>query len=203
MSSMQNPFYTPWKIWNAVHRMLLFPAAYLLFVSNGIRFGRNWKLFGLPVIQKHRLSDIRIGKNLNLRSSLRSNPLGINHPVVLCTWMAGAIIELGDHFAMSGGVICAAEKIVIGNRVVVGANSIITDTDFHPLDPQYRLVNPQHAKPAPIVIEDDVFIGMNCLILKGINIGYGSVIGAGSVVTRDVPSRVIVTGNPAGVIRQL
>ena len=200
---MRNALNTPWKIWNNLVRFLSTPAAYLLFWFNGIPFGKDWKLFGLPIIQKHSLSDIRIGKNLALRSSIRSNPLGPNHPVIICTWAPGAVLEIGDNFAMTGGIICAAEKVVIGNRVAVGANTTIVDTDFHPLDPEQRRMHPQEAKTAPIIIEDDVFIGMSCLILKGVTIGSGSVIGAGSVVTTDVPPRVVAAGNPAKVIRQL
>jgi acetyltransferase-like isoleucine patch superfamily enzyme len=143
------------------------------------------------------------GKRLNLRSSVASNPLGPNHPVILCTREPGAVLGIGDNFAMSGGSICAAEKITIGNYVTVGANTSIVDTDFHPLNPKFRYRHPQEAKTAPIVIEDEVFIGMNCLILKSVTIGQGSVIGAGSVVTKDVPAGVIVAGNPAGIIRKL
>jgi acetyltransferase-like isoleucine patch superfamily enzyme len=112
-------------------------------------------------------------------------------------------LEIGDNFAMTGGTICAAEKIVIGNNVAVGANCMIVDTDFHPLDAEGRRQHPQEANTVPIHIEDHVFIGMNCLILKGVTIGCGSVIGAGSVVTRDIPAHVIAAGNPARVIREL
>ena len=200
---MRNAVHTPWKIWNTVHQVLSIPAATMLFLMNGIPIGRNWKMYGLPIIQKHRLSDIRIGENLNLRSTVRSNPLGPNHPVMICTWATGAILEIGDDFAMTGGVICAAEHIKIGNRVAVGANTTIVDTDFHPLDHERRRIHPQEANTAPIMIEDDVFIGMNCLILKGVVIGHGSVIGAGSVVTKNIPAGVVVAGNPAKIIRQL
>jgi acetyltransferase-like isoleucine patch superfamily enzyme len=85
----------------------------------------------------------------------------------------------------------------------VGANTTIVDTDFHPLDPTERRLRPAEAKTAPIFIEDDVFIGMNCLILKGVRLGQGSVVGAGSVVTKDVPPGSIVAGNPAQVIRRI
>ena len=108
-----------------------------------------------------------------------------------------------SQFSHDRGVICAAERITIGNNVVVGANTAIVDTDFHLLDPEQRWLRPSDGKTAAIVIEDDVFIGMNCLILKGVTLGQGSVVGAGSVVTRDVPPRVIVAGNPARFVREL
>ncbi|NWG17254.1 MAG: hypothetical protein HXY41_11515 [Chloroflexi bacterium] len=104
---------------------------------------------------------------------------------------------------MTGGGIIAEERIIIGSRVTVGANTIIADTDFHPLDPARRRAAPLDGATAPITIEDDVFIGMQCLILKGVSLGVGCVIGAGSVVTRDVPPGVIAAGNPARVIRAL
>jgi acetyltransferase-like isoleucine patch superfamily enzyme len=126
--------------------------------------------------------------------------LGANHPVILCTWEAGATLEIGEHFAMTGGSIVAAHKIHIGNRVTVGANCVISDTDFHPVRPDERQQSPQAGQSQPIIIEDDVFIGMNCLILKGVHIGKGSTIGAGSVVTRDIPPGVIAAGNPAKVL---
>ncbi len=104
---------------------------------------------------------------------------------------------------MTGGVLCAAQSVIIGDRVIVGANTTIVDTDFHPLQPSNRQVEPNAGFSAPVVIDDDIFIGMNCLVLKGVHIGKGSVIGAGSVVTGDIPSGVIAAGNPARVIRRL
>lgn len=95
-------------------------------------------------------------------------------------------------------MLVAAERIQIGQRVQVGANCTIADTDFHPLTAAGRAQDfLAGAHAAPITIEDDVFIGMQCLILKGVTIGRGSVVGAGSVVTRDVPAGVVVAGNPA------
>ncbi len=200
MTEFQN---TPWKITNEVLRRLLFPYIRLFFAVNGIQWEHNWKILGVPIIQKHRLSQIRIGPGLWLRSTTRSNPLGPNHPVILCTWKSGAVIEIGKNFAMTGGALVAANRITIGNDVNLGANSTMIDTDFHPLDPIERRLNPQDAEAAPININDDVFIGMNCLILKGVTIGQNSIIGAGSVVSRDIPPGVIAAGNPAKIIKSI
>lgn len=175
----------------------------MLFGLNRIPWGRGWRIYGVPIIQRHRRSTIRISEFLNLRSTVWSNPLGINHPVILCTWRAGAVIEIGKGFGMTGGAICAAERIMIGENVNIGANSTIIDTDFHPIDHDLRRKSPQAVETSPVVIGDEVFIGMNCLILKGVTIGNYSVVGAGSVVTRDIPPGVIVAGNPAKEIRKL
>jgi hypothetical protein len=192
----------PWKAWNELWRWLAYPAVRLVFAWSGIPWGRGWRLYGLPVIQKHRGSVMSFGPGLQLRSSVRSNPLGPNHPVMLGTLCAGACLEVGAHFAMTGGALCAAQRIVIGNHVSVGANTTIVDTDFHPLGVQARRLD-KVGRSAPVMIEDDAFIGMNSLVLKGVTVGRGSVIGAGSVVTRDVPPGVIVAGNPAEVVREL
>jgi len=191
---------TPWKLSNNLLRLLVYPWARLLFFMNDIPWRRGWRFYGLPIIQKHHGSVMRFGSGLQLRSTARSNPLGANHPVILCTWRANALLQIGENFAMTGGSIIAAEKIIIGNNVNVGANTIIMDTDFHPLEAEARRLDSEPAKTAPVFIEDDVFIGTNCLILKGVTLGQGSVIGAGSVVTKDVPPYTIVAGNPVRFI---
>lgn len=200
---MNEAISTPWKISNYFWRLAVYPYLRLLFIASNIRWGKGWRLFGVPIIQKHRHSVMKFGKGFSLRSTTRSNPLGANHPVFLCTWQAGAVLEIGENFAMTGGTLCAAERITIGNNVAIGANSTVLDTDFHPLDPETRRLSPQGAQTAPIKIEDDVFIGMNCLILKGVTIGECSIIGAGSVVTKSIPPQVIAAGNPARVLRAL
>jgi hypothetical protein len=194
---------TPWKLHNQLWRAIAYPRVRLLFARQQIAWGQGWRFYGVPILQKHRRSHMAFGPGLQLRSSVRSNPLSPNHPVVLCTWQAGARLEAGADFAMTGGTLCAAELILIGHGVTVGANTIIADTDFHPLNRVDRLTSPASGDTAPITIEDFVFIGMNCLILKGTMIGEGSVIGAGSVVTHDVPPYVVAAGNPAKVLREL
>ncbi|MCA9996320.1 MAG: acyltransferase [Anaerolineales bacterium] len=138
-----------------------------------------------------------------MRSGYATNPLAPNHPVVLSTRTPNARIQIGKDCGFTGATLVAAESIVIGDRVLVGANSTIVDTDFHPLHPHERMLDILNGQHKPIFIEDDVFIGMNCLILKGVRIGRGSVVGAGSVVVSDVPAGVIVAGNPAKIVRTL
>lgn len=166
-----------WKIWNELRRWLAYPAVRVLFAFNGLPWGQGWQFYGIPVIQKHRQSIMRFGRNLALRSAVRSNPLGPNHAVILCTWQGQAALQIGADFGMTGGSIVAAERITIGDRVTVGANCTIIDTDFHPLNPEQRRLHTQDVKTAPVVIEDDAFIGMNCLILKGVTIGAGIPVG--------------------------
>ncbi len=194
---------TPWKVTNELARLWLLPWMRLYFVMVGVQWQHGWRLYGFPIVQKYHPSTLIMGPNAELRSTPRSNPLGPAHPVILTTRRANARLVIGASFGMTGGTICADESITIGDRVIVGANTTITDTDFHPLDPAQRRVDPLAGATAPIVIQDDVFIGMNSLILKGVTIGATSVIGAGSVVTRSIPAGVIAAGNPAKVIRDL
>lgn len=200
---LKHALITPWKVSNNLHKYMCYPLVRLIFQFNRIPWGMKWQFYGVPIVQKHRMSAMHFGDGLQLRSSVRSNPLGPNHPVLLCTWQEGARLEIGNDFAMSGGVLCTAEAIIIGNNVAVGANTTIIDTDFHPLDQTLRKVNKAQGDTKPILISDNVFIGMSCLILKGVTIGEASVIGAGSVVARDIPSGVMAAGNPAKIIREL
>lgn len=80
---------------------------------------------------------------------------------------------------------------------------LMTDTDAHPMDYIARRNGSEDTKSAPIVIEDDAWIGAQCIILKGVTIGARSIIGAGSIVTRSIPSDCVAAGNPCKVIRKL
>ena len=95
----------------------------------------------------------------------------------------------------SGVSIVADTEIEMQDNVMVGANTIIGDRDDHP----ERL----HTRPCKILIKENVFIGMHCMVMKGVTIGENSIIGAGSIVTKDIPANVIAAGNPCRVIRNL
>jgi acetyltransferase-like isoleucine patch superfamily enzyme len=193
----------PWTLWTELRRIAAWPLIRLTFWRHGIPWGRRWRIFGRPIIQRHRGSTIDLGDGLELRSSLRSNPLSPYHPVVLSTRSAQAEIIIGDDCGFTGTTLVADASIRIGNRVLVGGNASIVDTDFHPLTPEGRSKDINAGTSRPIEIGDDVFIGMNSLILKGVTVGDGSVVGAGSVVSRDVPPHTIVAGNPATVMKEL
>jgi acetyltransferase-like isoleucine patch superfamily enzyme len=80
---------------------------------------------------------------------------------------------------------------------------MIADYDGHPLSPEHRHEPPAPEDIRPVVIEDGVWIAARAIILKGVTIGRGSVVGAGAVVTADVPPRTVVAGNPAKVIKNI
>jgi acetyltransferase-like isoleucine patch superfamily enzyme len=193
----------PWVAGFEIRRWLAYPYIRLCFALHGIRWGRDWHVWGMPILQRFRGSLIKIGDGVYLRSWRSTNPLTPNHPVTLATRNAAAQILIGEVVGLTGTTIVAAERIEIGDRVQVGANTTIVDTDFHPVDPAERQRDFLAGRHAPIVIGSDVFIGMDCLILKGVRIGAGSTIGAGSVVSKDIPPACVAAGNPAVVIKKL
>ena len=193
----------PWLATLDVRRRLAWPYIRLQFAFHGIDWGERWRIFGAPILQRHRGSVIRVGDGLVLRSWPRSNPLAPTHPVVLSTRSRDAEIVLGDDCGLTGVVIVAETGVMVGDRVLIGGNAQIVDTDFHPLHAEVRQQDMNAGTTRRIRIGDDVFIGMNSIILKGVNVGTGSVVGAGSVVSQDVPPKTIVAGNPARVVRSL
>lgn len=194
---------TPWKAINELRRYAELPFVRLYFALHGVDWGSDWMIYGRPLIQRHAGSAISIGRGLNMRNWFGSNPLGVGHRSILATWAADAHIVIGDDVGMTGATIVAQTRVSIGNGVLIGANSTICDTDFHPLSNDLRRLDPAAGDSRPIEIEDDVFIGMAVLILKGSRIGRGSVIGAGSVVSGEIPPQVVAAGNPARVVRSL
>jgi maltose O-acetyltransferase len=114
----------------------------------------------------------------------------------------GVVIAIGAGTAFSNNVQVIAEAgVTIGARCLIGDAVQILDSDFHALGAADRHVRPGAA--APVVLEDNVFIGSRAILLKGVTIGRNSVIGAGSVVVRSIPPGVIAAGNPAKVLRPL
>ncbi|MBN2445608.1 MAG: acetyltransferase [Phycisphaerae bacterium] len=113
----------------------------------------------------------------------------------------GSQLRIGDHSGV--GVNCQVYgEVRIGNDVMMGPDTLILTMNhrFDRLDVPMRLQG--HAAPEPVTIRDDVWIGTRVIILPGVTIGRGAVIGAGAIVTKDVPEYAIVGGNPARVIRQ-
>jgi len=171
----------------------------------GAKVGAGVRCYGMPIVSLHKDSEIVIGDDCELCSRSDTTNLGVNHSIVLRTLRPGAVIVIGNNTGISGGSICAAVRVEIGNECLLGANVTISDTDFHPIVPNDRRYNvsPQDIAAAPVIIEDNVFIGTGAIILKGVRVGRNSVVGAGAVVTKDVPDNSIVAGNPAKFIKNL
>ena len=111
----------------------------------------------------------------------------------------GSNIEIGDNFyANHNLIILDGAPVIIGNHVYIAPN-VGLYTAGHPIDVNRRNARLEFVKP--ICIGDNVWIGAGCMILPGVTIGANSVIGAGSVVTRDIPDSVVALGNPCQVIR--
>jgi acetyltransferase-like isoleucine patch superfamily enzyme len=124
----------------------------------------------------------------------------------------GALVEIGDYCYLSNASLVCSRRISIGSHVFLAGGVTIVDSDFHPIAPAARLADTIVLSPAgerwqrkpvealPVWIEDDVWIGYNATILKGVRVGAGAVIEPGSVVVRDVPSGARVAGSPAHLV---
>jgi len=122
------------------------------------------------------------------------------------------LLEIGDYCYISNASLVCSERMSIGDRVFIAGGVTITDADFHPLAPAARLADTLALSPRgdrrlrpkvesqPVVIEDDVWIGYNATILKGVCVGAGAVIAPGALVTRDVAPGTEVAGNPARLV---
>lgn len=171
----------------------------------GVTVGQGATFHGMPLVSLTQDSRIEIGDRVVLVSDCAFTALGVSRPTILRTLQSGASISIGDDTGISGGTICAASRVTIGKRCLIGADVKIADTDFHPLKPEGRRYNNRLEDIAvkPIDIGDDVFLGTGAIILKGVKIGAGSIIAAGSIVVSDVPERSIVAGSPARMVRMI
>jgi len=175
------------------------------FYKQGL-FNEGAKVYaGSTIINReNKREKIVIGKHTHIKGELQILAQGGN-------------IEIGDYCYIgedtriwSGGA-----SIKIGNRVLIAHNVNIHDNISHPLDADLRhrdylrilglsqeSIKTFDLRSSPVVIEDDVWIGFNCSILKGVTIGKGAIIGACSLVTKDIPENCIAVGNPAKVIKK-
>lgn len=166
-------------------------------IGSNVKFLHTGKCTNLSGDQKR----IKIGDNSMVKGSLYVSSNGS--------------IEIGDHFYMgSNSFIGSEQSIRIGRCVIISNDVHIYDNNNHPTAPRERenmclsgFMNDNwawhHSASAPVVIEDNVWIGQYCSILKGVTIGKGSIVATRAVVTKNVPPYTIVAGNPAKVVKQL
>ncbi|WP_321373639.1 acyltransferase [uncultured Draconibacterium sp.] len=162
----------------------------------GINFSLRIKFDGPIIVKRLPSSNIKIGEGCYFSMSSRHNLIGINHPCILSTQNRKAKISIGDNCGFSGTTIGAFKSIIIKNNVKSGANTIITDGDWH-------LDDPRAGQTQEVLINDNVWLGVNTVILKGVSIGENTIIGANSVVTKSLPANVVAAGNPCVVLKKI
>lgn len=171
----------------------------------GIECGRGVRAAGCVILARAPRSRIRIGDRVSLISSSRRATAAAVAPVRLKTFEPTAEIILEQGVELSGTSITArSTRIHVGAHTMIAPGCVLTDSDFHePWPPERRHLDPGYARDAGIEIGEYVWIGMHCLILKGVRIGGGSVVAAGSVVTRSLPENCLAAGAPARVLKIL
>jgi len=180
---------------------------YKYLISQGVETEYGFVyLGGKPIIKKHPGSRIILGRNITLLSDSEYNCAGINHPVILATLSNNAIIEIKDGAGLSGTSVVSQSSIVIGEKVTIGVNVNIYDTDFHPVDSILRENQNEsglkNVNTSPIVLERNVWIGANSTILKGVVIGENAIVGVNSLVNKSIESNVLAAGVPTKIIRK-
>ena len=180
----------------------------LPFRLRGLQVLGDVRIFGGLKLWRLRGSEIVLAKGTTLNASAKRNTLESRGPNILKTIRKGARIEVGEDSGMTSATISAAVSVKVGRRVLIGAGVMITDNDHHVVEPpkgqSRRYLGLAESRPDHgVVIGDDVFLGARSIVLKGVSIGEGSVIAAGSVVTRNIPAFVLAGGNPCRVIRNL
>jgi len=165
--------------------------------------------------------NIVVGENTVVDSSFcfkqfcSEKPVGLRVGSHVTIWRASLSVEkqaelwIGDYCYIANASLLCAERVTIGSYVFIAGGVTIADSDFHPLDPALRLADTVALSPIgdrrirppvrckPVLIEDDVWIGFNATILKGVRVGAGAVIAPGSLVVEDVPPGAHVSGVPA------
>lgn len=162
----------------------------------GIKLGRGINFYGKCYFKKFPKSSIKIGDGCEFLSKANANLIGINRPCIVSTLTEEANLEIGKNCGFSGTVIGAFSSIKIGDNVRCGANTLITDSDWHPED---QRIGPSK----PVIIGNNVWLGINVVVLKGVEIGENTIIGANSVVTKNIGPNVIAAGNPCKEIAKI
>lgn len=172
-----------------------------LLMKKNVKLGMKLNLKGIPIIECINDGYLNIGSNVTLYSTKRQYFSCISTPVRLFMEDGGRII-IGDNTRINGATIHSRKFVTVGKNCLIASNTSILDSNGHKINmdnPKNRLFTRDNAKP--IIIKDNVWIGMNCIILKGVTVGTGSVIGAGCVVKTDIPPFSIVEKNDINILK--
>jgi acetyltransferase-like isoleucine patch superfamily enzyme len=160
------------------------------YFRHATQVGQKVRVWGRPVIANY--GGLVIKDRLRLVSTTATTEIVVG---------SNGRLEIGEStFINYGCTISAEEQVYIGPNCNIGTFVMIMDNSFHRLEPERRLERPESA---PVILEENVWLGGRVIVLPGVRIGAGSAIGAGSVVTKDIPPRSLAVGVPAKVIREL
>ena len=174
--------------------------------ASGVKVGRSVLFYGPPIVAKHSRSEVSIDDDsVTACSKSTRTALGVSHPVVLRTLKAGARLQIGKDTGISGGSICAATGITIGEGCLLGADCLTIETDFRQLSVERRRHSgvPEERRADEVTIGDGVFVGVRTIVLPDATIERGAVIEAGNTVRGAIPPGTVCAGAPARVLRAI
>jgi maltose O-acetyltransferase len=152
--------------------------------------GRRVRLRGKPAVTNR--GRMVVGERVQLYSTIATLELVSD---------SGGLLEIGERTLVNFGCsLVATELVRIGKDCHIGPYTMMLDNDFHRIEPERRLERPPSK---PIVIEDNVWIGARVIVTSGVTVGRDSCVGAGSVLTADVPPRTFVAGVPARIVKEI
>lgn len=172
-----------------------------------VKYGKNLKVIGPFRLRMAKNASIRIGDNFIAYSGYNST-IDSSRKNVFSVY-GGASLIVHNNVGITSTSIYCQNRVEIGNHVLIGAETIIIDNNFHSTDYTIRGTGKEGSRykgtvnSAPVIIGDHVFIGTRCIINKGVSIGEGAIIAAGSVVVKDIPAWEMWGGNPAKFIKSL
>ncbi len=170
----------------------------------GVNIGERINVFGSILINRAPQSQISLGNDCSLISSDKvAIATSVFSKVRIRTYSPNAKIIINDKVELnSTSITCRSTMIKIGYGTLFGPNCLVLDSDFHSIWPaETRREIPAFDNDREVIIGKYVWVGTQSIVLKGVCIGDNSVIAAGSVVTKNVPSNCLVAGNPAVVVK--
>ncbi|WBL26002.1 acyltransferase [Zunongwangia sp. HGR-M22] len=174
-----------------------------LFKGNRIDY-KTFRTRGIPYTMVAKNGRFSIDENFAMNNGIKGNPIGYYNR---CTFFVNHHAELiiGKNVGISQTALICHHKITICDNVKIGGGVKIFDTDFHSLDPKIRASKEDvfHKAVAPVIIKENAFLGAGAMILKGVTVGENSIVGAYSLVTKDIPDNQIWGGNPAKFIKNV
>lgn len=167
-------------------------------------------LGNMPYFKLPRNGKIKFGNNVVINSDFKNSNTSLTYRCKFVTGYDG-FIKIGDNTMMNGTCIVSYLHVELGKNCQIASSTLISDTDFHPIDSLDREAQVEgkpfsfdKVKKDKIKIGDNVWIGWNCTVLKGVQIGDNSVVAAGSVVLKgEYPAYSLIAGNPAKVLKVL